>query len=176
MPLLKDNQFTADGWKRLEDIDVLPDGGSIVVSFERLAKDWDSFARFPGVLGVRLSNTVRAQDLLPYVSQLGLIIVPFPAFNDGRAYSLARQLRLDGYRGELRASGNILPDQLQFMTQVGIDSYDVTDRFPLDAWQRAARQMSLAYQRGLYRAAGEQEVWSERHQGFAPWEEQPHAG
>ena len=48
--------------------------------------------------------------------------------------------------------------------------------FTLDAWQKASRQMSLAYQRGLFRKAGEREVWSERHQGFEPWEEQPHAG
>jgi hypothetical protein len=36
--------------------------------------------------------------------------------------------------------------------------------------------MSLAYQRGLYRPAGEAEVWSERHRDAEPWLEQPHAG
>ena len=176
MPLLKDNAFVADVWVHVEAGQIVPDAGRIVVGFERLANEWDSLVKFPGVLGTRLANTTRVQELQPYLSQLALIILPFPAFNDGRAYSLARQLRLDGYRGEIRGSGNILPDQLQFMQQVGIDSYEVTERFPLEVWQRASRQMSLAYQRGLFRHANEREVWSERHQGFAPWEEQPHAG
>lgn len=176
MPLLKNNAFVADEWTHLDDETAIEDQPRITVSFTRLQRDWDGLANFTGLLGVRLPNTVREHDLAPYVSQLALIVLSFPAFNDGRAYSLARQLRLDGYQQELRASGNILPDQLQFMRQVGIDSFEVSDRFTLEAWQRASRQMSLAYQRGLYRKAGEREVWSERHQGFAPWEEQPHAG
>jgi uncharacterized protein (DUF934 family) len=176
MPLLKDNAFVTDDWTHIDDSAVLPDQGRITVSIERLVKEWDTIARFPGELGARLSSTTRVHDLEPYLPQLSIVIVPFPAFNDGRAYSLARQMRLDGYRGEIRATGNVLPDQLQLMRQVGVDSCDVSERFPLDAWQRASKQMSLAYQRGLYRRVGEKEVWSERHQGFAPWEEQPHAG
>jgi uncharacterized protein (DUF934 family) len=176
MPLLKDNQSVKDEWLHLGDEDALPDSGSLTVSVERLARDWDSLAKFTGVLGARLSVTTRVHDLEPYVPQLALIVLPFQAFNDGRAYSLARQLRLDGYRGELRATGNVLPDQFQLMHQVGFDSYDVSDRFPLETWQKASRQMSLAYQRGLFRTVGEREIWSERNSGFSPWEEQPHAG
>jgi uncharacterized protein (DUF934 family) len=176
MPLLKNNAFVTDEWNHLDDDTIVDDQPRITVSFARLQRDWDSLANFTGLLGVRLPNTVREHELTPYVPQLALIVLSFPAFNDGRAYSLARQLRLDGYQQELRASGNILPDQLQFMRQVGIDSFEVSERFTLEDWQRASRQMSLAYQRGLYRKAGEREVWSERHQGFAPWEEQPHAG
>jgi uncharacterized protein (DUF934 family) len=114
--------------------------------------------------------------VLPYLNRLALIVLVFPAFNDGRSYSLAAQLRDLGFRGELRAVGNVLPDQVQFMVQVGIDTFEVTKRFPLESWQKALRQMSLSYQRGLYRKVGEREVWSERHQGFSAWEEQPHAG
>jgi uncharacterized protein (DUF934 family) len=176
MPLLKNNSFVTDDWMTLTDDSALPEGGKIIVTLTRLAKDWDTLAKFHGVLGVSLVNTDRVEALAPYFSQLAIIVLSFPAFTDGRAYSLARGLRLDGYRGELRAAGNLLPDQLQYMRQVGFDSFLVSDRFPLQSWQAASRQMSLAYQRGLYRVAGEGEVWSQRHQGFAPWEEQPHAG
>jgi uncharacterized protein (DUF934 family) len=176
MPLLKNNAFIHDEWDSLADDAALPDGGKIIVSFERLAKEWDQLAKFPGVLGAKLANTHRVEELAPYLSQLALIVLAFPAFTDGRAYSIARGLRLDGYRAELRAEGNLLPDQLQYMLQVGFDSFEVSDRFPLQSWQSAAIQMSLAYQRGLFRKAGEQEVWSKRHQGFEAWEEQPHAG
>lgn len=176
MPLLKNNAFVADDWLHLEDTAPVAGQQKVTVTYERLVREWDDLVRFPGLLGVRLGNTTKEYDLTPFLPQLALIILPFPAFADGRAYSIARQLRLDGYQSELRATGNILPDQLQFMLQVGFDSFDVPERFPLEAWQKASRQMSLAYQRGLFRKAGEREVWSERHQGFAPWEEQPHAG
>jgi uncharacterized protein (DUF934 family) len=150
--------------------------GKIIVTLSRLIKDWDTLAKFTGELGVRLANTDKTEALAPYISQIVLVVLGFPAFADGRSYSLARSLRLDGYRGELRAEGNILPDQYQYMRQVGFDSFAVGDRFPLQTWQAASHQMSLAYQRGLFRPAGEAEVWSDRHKGFAPWEEQPHAG
>lgn len=176
MPLLKNNAFVSDDWVHLADDQPVAGQTKVTVTGERLVRDWDELVRLPGLLGVRLANSTREFDLNPYLPQLGLVVLPFPAFGDGRSYSLARQLRLDGYQSELRAAGNILPDQLQFMLQVGFDTFDVTERFPLEAWQKASRQMSLAYQRGLFRKMGEREVWSERHQGFTPWEEQPHAG
>ncbi len=176
MPLFKNGQFVADAWVVVGDADPLPDTGRAIVTFDRLTKGAASLPAYPGLLGVNVGNTTRLDDLKPYLPLLAMIILPFPAFNDGRAYSLARQVRLAGYRGEIRATGNVLPDQMQFMLQVGIDSFAVDDRFSLEDWQKASRQMSLAYQRGLYRPAQEKEIWSERHQGFAAWEEQPHAG
>ena len=176
MPLLKNNAFVKDDWLQLSDDDNLPDDGNIIVSYARLAKEWDSLVKFPGVLGVKLANTDKVEALAPYLSQLAIVVLSFPAFTDGRAYSLARGLRLDGFTGELRADGNLLPDQLQYMRQVGFDSFAVNDRFPLQSWQAAANYMSLAYQRGLYQHSGELEVWSKRHHGFEPWEEQSHAG
>jgi hypothetical protein len=74
------------------------------------------------------------------------------------------------------ATGNVLPDQLQFMLQVGFDAFEIGERFSLETWQKASRQMSLAYQRGLFRRASEAEIWTERHTDAEPWLEQPHAG
>jgi uncharacterized protein (DUF934 family) len=176
MPLLKNNSFVNDTWETLADDVEIGDKPRIIVSLDRLARDWDELARHAGLLGVAIANTTNTAALTPYFSKLALVVVAFPAFTDGRSYSLARHLRLEGYRGELRATGNILPDQLQLMLQVGIDSFEVSERFPLEAWQHAARLMRSTYQRGLTRAGDEREVWSQRHQGFAAWEEQPHAG
>jgi uncharacterized protein (DUF934 family) len=163
MPLLKNNAFVADTWVSLADDVAQPDGGNVIVSFERLQKEWDLLAKYTGQIGVTLANTVKASDLQPYYAQLGLVVLNFPAYTDGRSYSLARQIRNEGFSGELRATGNLLPDQFQYMHQVGFDAFEVTDRFPLETWQAASRQMSLAYQRGLFRTAGEHEVWTERH-------------
>lgn len=176
MPLLKNNSFVNDPWVVVGDDDAIEDGARVIVSLLRLQRDWDMLARHTGLLGVIIPNSADERSLAPYFAQLALVVVAFPAFTDGRSYSQVRQLRLDGYRGEIRAIGNILPDQLQFMLQVGVDSFEVSDRFTLEAWQKAAQQMQLTYQLGYNRASVEREVWAQRHQGFAAWEEQPHAG
>ena len=180
MPLLKNNAFVTDVWTHVGVDGDLPEGGNVCIPFSRLKNEWDSLAKFPGLLGAVLSNTDHAEDVAHFLPHLALVVLPFPAFVDGRAYSIARQIRQLGYRGELRATGNVLPDQYQFMAQVGFNTFEVSERFPLLMWQAAAKQMSLAYQRGLYRRVGEAEVWSERHDDTVPeptpWEEQPHAG
>ena len=55
---------------------------------------------------------------------LELIVLDFPKFTDGRAYSQARLLRRAGYAGELRASGAVFRDQLPFLLRCGFDSFD----------------------------------------------------
>ena len=176
MPLLKNNVLVADTWINAEAEGDLPTSGDVIVPFARLLKEWGELSARPGKLGLRLSNTARPEALGTSLPRLSVIVLPFPAFNDGRAYSIARSLREMGYRGELRATGNVLPDQLQFMLQVGFDAFEIGERFPLETWQKASRQMSLAYQRGLFRRGSEAEIWTERHTGAEPWLEQPHAG
>jgi uncharacterized protein (DUF934 family) len=176
MPLLKNNILFADSWIEVSGDEALPGTGDVIVPFARLLKEWDQLQRRTGKLGVRVANIDRAETLATFLPRLSAIVLPFPAFSDGRAYSIARQLREIGYRGELRATGNVLPDQLQFMLQVGFDTFDIGERFPLSVWQQASRKMSLAYQRGLYRRSEEAEIWTERHTDAEPWLEQPHAG
>jgi uncharacterized protein (DUF934 family) len=176
MPLLKNNTLISDTWIHAGADDHLPEAGDIIVPFARLLKEWEALSQHNGKLGVQLGNVDRAEALSMFLPKLQVIVLPFPAFNDGRAYSIARQLRQLGYRGELRATGNVLPDQLQFMLQVGFDTFDIGERFTLATWQAASKQMSLAYQRGLFRRGSEAEIWTERHTDAEPWLEQPHAG
>ena len=176
MPLLKNNALVADSWVAVGPEDALPPQGNVIVPLQRLLSAWDELSAHDGRLGVQLGNVDKPEALANVLSRLSLIVLPFPAFNDGRAYSIARALREMGYRGELRATGNVLPDQLQFMLQVGFDAFEIGDRFPLETWTKASRQMSLAYQRGLFRRGKEAEIWTERHTDADPWLEQPHAG
>ena len=59
--------------------------------------------------------------------QLALIAVRFPKFTDGRGYSIARLLRRLGWKGELRAVGDVLRDQLFYMTRCGFDAFALRD-------------------------------------------------
>jgi uncharacterized protein (DUF934 family) len=176
MPLLKNNTLISDTWIHAGADDQLPESGDVIVPFARLLREWEQLSKRDGKLGVQLGNVDRAEALSVFLPSLSTIVLPFPAFNDGRAYSIARQIRDLGYRSELRAVGNVLPDQLQFMLQVGFDTFEIGERFPLTMWQQASKQMSLAYQRGLFRRGSEAEIWTERHTDAEPWLEQPHAG
>ncbi|MBI3674275.1 MAG: DUF934 domain-containing protein, partial [Rhizobiales bacterium] len=137
MPLLKNDTLIADTWIHGGLDDQLPEAGDVIVPFARLLREFDQLSHRPDKLGVAFSNIDRAEALSTFLPRLSLVALPFPAFNDGRAYSLARQLRDFGFRGEIRATGNVLPDQLQFMLQVGFDAFDIGERFPLEAWKRA---------------------------------------
>jgi uncharacterized protein (DUF934 family) len=149
MPLLKLQGFVTDDWTLLQDEEPLPQQGDIAVSWARLGRDWDNLVRHDGRLGVLFPNSEKAASLTLYLPRLALIILNFPVFNDGRSFSIARQLRLDGFAGEIRAAGHVLPDLLQFMLQVGFDAFDVSERFSPDFWMRSLKRISLTYQHGL---------------------------
>lgn len=74
--------------------------------------------------GVWLSPTDEPEQVVPLFGSIELIAVRFPVLGDGRGYSTAALLRnRHGWRGELRAIGDVLRDQLFFMRRVGFDSF-----------------------------------------------------
>jgi len=166
MPLLKLNGFVSDDWLILSGEDALPARGDIALPWPRLQRDWDILAKHDGRLGVVFPNNEKVAQLRLYLPRLALVALNFPAFNDGRSFSMARQLRLEEYAGEIRAIGNVLPDLLQFMIQVGFDSFEVSERFSRQRWIDSLKRMSLTYQHDLAdakTAQGAAAVWRARH-------------
>ena len=90
---------------------------------EEPAVTLDAFLDQSNATSVRIEPGDDARALLPYLDRLALIEVSFPTFRDGRGYSSARILREAGYRGELRAQGDVLVDQLATMRRCGFDSF-----------------------------------------------------
>ena len=94
-----------------------------------------------------LGNTDRVEDLAPHIGRLKLIVLHFPKFSDGRAYSQARLLRGRlGYRGELRATGGVLQDQALFMLRCGFDSFESDQKGFGEALAKARGLFSVVYQ------------------------------
>lgn len=120
----------------------------------------DSFAEQTNALAVRLEPGDDARDLLPYLERLKLIEVNFPAYTDGRGYSAARILREAGYKGELRAVGDVLVDQLAYMRRCGFDSF--APEHPLNA---ADAEAAMARYAEVYQPTvdGRAPVWAKRH-------------
>jgi uncharacterized protein (DUF934 family) len=109
---------------------------------------------------VRIEAGEDARELLPHLDRLHLIEVNFPAFGDGRGYSAARILREAGYAGELRATGDVLVDQIGHMIRCGFDSF--TPDQPLDpiALKAALNRFPQRYQKA---ADAARPVWALRH-------------
>lgn len=78
------------------------------------------------------------------------LAIAFPAFTDGRGFTLARALRQAGYRGRLRASGDLIPDQFAFALDCGFDEIEISDerlaRQPVEQWLAARDAITLSYQ------------------------------
>lgn len=95
-------------------------------------------------------NTQDPAALLPLQDRLALIAIPFPKFSDGRGFSIARSLRAQGYRGTLRATGALIPDQFAFALHVGFDEVELSDaqaeRQPIEQWLHALTLINDTYQ------------------------------
>ena len=106
--------------------------------------EWQQRPAWPAV---SLANTDPVEDLAPHVGRLRLIVLNFPKFSDGRAYSQARLLRgRMGYTGELRAIGNVLQDQALFMLRCGFDSFESDQKGFGEALAKARTLFSVVYQ------------------------------
>jgi uncharacterized protein (DUF934 family) len=147
MVLVKGRKVVADSWRHLDDADPIPATGAITISWARWLAERDAITRAPVQLGVRIPNTVTTADIGADAGRFGLIAVAFPSFSDGRAFSQARVLRAQyGFAGEIRATGNVLRDQLQLMERCGIDAFEMPDRAVAEDWFAAFTEYVLFYQ------------------------------
>lgn len=94
-----------------------------------------------------LANTDDALQLGDRVAAARLVVLNFPKFTDGRAYSQARLLRERlGYKGGLRATGAVLRDQLPFLLRCGFDSFESDQKGFGEALAKARTLFSVVYQ------------------------------
>jgi uncharacterized protein (DUF934 family) len=103
--------------------------------------------RARGDVGVWLAPAEDPALLADDAALLPVIAIDFPAFADGRGYSTARLLRERfGYRGELRAIGDIQRDQLYYLSQVGFDAFALLDGRDVQEALQALHDFSDGYQ------------------------------
>lgn len=136
-----------DRWKWLEADEPLPLQGPLVVPLARWVAEREALRARAGDLGVRLEPDDDPTRLAPDLDRLRLIAIRFPQFTDGRGYSLARLLRDRlGWRGELRAVGDVQRDQLLYLSRVGFDAFALKADDDADAAASALDAFSEAYQ------------------------------
>ena len=147
MPLLKDGRLAADPWTAVNDGDALPDSGALLVTLKRWQDEREALRARNDAIGIRLPNSAPLEAIADDLDRIELVALEFPKFSDGRAFSQARQLReRHGYTGELRATGQVLRDQLLFMARCGFDAFELAKGEPVQAWEAAIAEFSVFYQ------------------------------
>jgi uncharacterized protein (DUF934 family) len=147
MPLVKDGRIIEDRYVRLLDDAPIPDGVPVIVAADRFMADAAELTRRDAPIGVLWPNNRKVAELEPWLNRLALVALVFPKFRDGRAYSQARLLRERyGFRGELRATGDVLRDQFQFLLRAGFDALEVKKQADAEVFAKAAARFSVFYQ------------------------------
>ena len=92
---------------------------------------------YQGTARIDIASDVKPEDL-PDVAGADLVTIAFPAFSDGRGFTLARHLRAKGFAGRLRAKGHVIADQYSMARRAGFDEVEISDdlavRQPADQW------------------------------------------
>jgi len=147
--VIKDNRVIDDNWQRIDeaaDPHSYPEG-DILVSLPVWNEQKTLLQQRKGKVSVLLRGDDDPADLIEDLDNLKMIALDFPQFKDGRSYSNARLLRERyGYRGELRALGDVLRDQIYFMRRCGIDSFQIRADKDIEDAMKGFTDFSVNYQ------------------------------
>ena len=121
-----DGAFHQDAWTAPAADAALGDAPAIVGK-ARWRAERDALIARNAPIGLRLEPGESLDDIAQDLPHFGIVALSFPKYSDGRAFSTATLLREKyGWRGELRAVGNVLNDQIPLMRRVGFDSFAVS--------------------------------------------------
>jgi len=154
-----DGAIVDNQWQRLEGGTLegeLPTG-NIIVPLAYWQANRDALLS-RGDVAVWLAPGEEPKDLEDDLGALPLVAIHFPAFKDGRGYSYARELRTRyNFKGEVRATGDVLRDQLFYMTRCGFNAFEVREDRSIEEALQGLKDFSVTYQgdvnepRPLYR-------------------------
>lgn len=147
MTLLSLNGTVPGDWTVLSEGETATEGANIAVPLVRFTSESEEFFSAAGAVGALVGTDTDYNDLAPLVNKLAFVAIDFPAFGDGRGFSLAVRLRKDlGFKGEIRATGKAIPDQALFLLRAGFDTAEVADE------RKAAFETALARFTSFYQS------------------------
>jgi len=145
--LIKNSEITENNWITLDKdfAGDLPTESSFV-PFAYFIENTAAVCEKSNI-GVWLDSDESPEALEPYLDKLSYIAINFPKFVDGRGYSYARILRDRlSYKGELRAIGDVLHDQMFFYQRCGFDAYAVREDKNAEIAMQGLGDFSNCYQ------------------------------
>ncbi len=150
--IIRNNAIAADDWVVLRpakgaaaDSVTVPEG-KIIVPLPVWQAQKEMLKSRPAI-GVWLATDERPEELKDDIDRFAVIAVDFPKFSDGRGYSIAFNLRARlNYKGELRAIGDVLRDQLFYLSRVGFDAFAPRPDRSIEDALKGLSDFSVKYQ------------------------------
>ena len=137
MPLWKNRAFVDDAWQVVADGEAVPADVPAIVSLKRWRTERATLAERNAPLGLQIDPGSDWADMVRDLPRFPVIAVTIPKYADGRAFSIARLLReRDGYKGEIRAVGTYIIDQVPLMRRCGIDAFETSDPILVAAFEK----------------------------------------
>ncbi|HEY9182001.1 MAG TPA: DUF934 domain-containing protein [Gammaproteobacteria bacterium] len=147
MALIKNGELVASSFVDVSGADAIPPAGPVIVSLAQWQAQREALLARGTPLGIRLHSDQPPELVAADLPHFSVVALEFPKFRDGRAYSYARLLRERyGYKGELRAVGEVLLEQLFFMLRTGFDAFELTSQDPVGDYRTALADFSVWYQ------------------------------
>lgn len=153
--LIKNAEVVQDNWTILRDAtgpDILKavTGKNFIVPLAFLQLYREELDQYIGDISVWLDSDENVNDIGTDLTQFSVIALHFPAFSDGRSYTNARELRQRlNYKGEIRAIGDVLRDQLYYMIRCGFDAFEIRYDQDVDACLSAFNDFKTGYQASM---------------------------
>ncbi|MSS76250.1 MAG: DUF934 domain-containing protein [Methyloglobulus sp.] len=146
MQIIKNNQLSNDAWEyKPDDADL--GNGDVTVSLSRLQQEGKALSNRTGKLGVRIVPSDSVDGIVAFLPDLALVELYFPELADGRLFSHAWLLRNRyNYTGEIRATGHFLPDQVFYLSRVGVNSFYPENTADLASTLAGLKDFSVNYQ------------------------------
>lgn len=150
--LIKDGELIPDRWTVLREAsgpEVLKAllGKNLIVPLQFWKTYQNELGNFGGNIAIWLNSHESVAGIGNQLHSLPLIALNFPVFSDGRSYSNARALRQQyAYKGEVRAIGDVLRDQLFYMSRCGFNAFDLRHDQDETLCLQAFRDFSTSYQ------------------------------
>ena len=122
--------------------------GDVIVSLARFQQEGERLLSEGRSVGVRVEASEAVEDLAYDLPRIAVVALVFPKYRQGQAYSSATLLRERyGYRGELRAVGEVLREQARFMVRCGFDAFEPADGSTPVEWTHKVGEFRHVYQR-----------------------------
>lgn len=146
--LIKHGEAIADDSWHVVEAEAIQDGADYPVV--PLAALEDFLAKCPSVgkpFGIAFQDDDDPAAAGEALNSAALLVFNMGKFMDGRAFSQIRSVRLrHNYRGEIRVTGDFIPDQVAYLTRCGADSFVCRNEEERSAALEVAKIVSAQYQ------------------------------
>ncbi|WP_415892306.1 DUF934 domain-containing protein [Neptuniibacter sp. PT8_73] len=145
MPLLSNREVVADNWTLIDE-ESLDQTGDIIVPLALYLENQDALTSREGQVAVKVNGDDDIDFLVENLDKFPLVAIDFPAFRDGRGFSIARLLVRAEYKGEIRATGDIGQDRFAYLERCGFTAIEIADDVFKPEMLKSFDEMSNYYQ------------------------------